>query len=1272
MKSQSHKNINRRKTTAWLGFLGTLTAVQLQAQVTAVWTGPATGGEWNTPANWSLGGVPGNDANQTTNAFIGAGTNVSYNMPMATAGLGALIENGTLNVNAAGFNLTSVAELNPGGTGKFFINNGGVVSVTGNFGVTSNSAVALAVGGSLTVGGNMIIGSGSTGGTSGGNASSSALMTNFGGALTAASTSLNPGNGSISSGCRLVIAGGTNNLGNFAMQRGVGAANAPLALGQDGLVISNGFVNTTSISVGNNAHGILYLVNGTVTNSGAFTLKNGTVSRPARFLQTGGLFVNADPNLISPTPSGTGDTVYTVIGGTNQIYGISFLGAGTDYFTNSGTIYVGAGGIQGNGTVVVNAQLNSGGLFGAYAPWTGSVPMRLGGGTFTFKAADVSGTPNNIGFSGVLSGPGSLSKTGGGTLLLGGVNTYSGNTFINTGTLALDAGGAITSPGTIVVASGATLDVSAVAGGFVLTNQTLGGAGVVAGMVQLAAGATVNPGSNAVNATLSFGNSLIETGGAINHFDLSASASGPGNDALNITGDLTVSGTNTVAISGTVPSGQIYKLISYGGAFNGSLANFNLTGVVGLLTNDPSAKAISLITLATVRGPTNIVWQGNPLNTNWDTSISTNWLNAGTLDYFIPGDSVTFNNAGAANGPVNVVGTEVPAAINVNATSNYVLAGAGVIAGTASLTKTNTGTLTILTTNTYTGATVINGGVLAVGSLANGAQPSGIGAASLDPSNLIISNGTLSYFGPSTTIDRGATLGGTGTLDIAAGTTLTVGGALVGSGGLTLVDAGTLVLGSPNTYQGSTTLSNGLLTLNDTAAASTGPLVFSGGSLRLAVGSQPTYNNALTVVANSTLISAGGNNNIVSGVWTGGTGVTLNISAASGTFSVNGSMTNFLGTVEMGNSAGNLRFNAGGGNSMFGGPNTTFDLGTNTATFSSRNAGTMTIGALFGASGTALTGQGAGTGTLVWNIGSSPTTPNSTFWGVIKDGGAANRICQINKVGSGTLTLGGVNTHTGTTTISSGTLALVYNPTNSTDASIDNSGTVNLLAGAFLDVSGRSDGTFQNSSTQIIEGRGTILGSLNVNGLVVPGGGFGGSTGILTVTNAVALNNLAWMKLNRAGTPSSDQIISTLGSITYGGTLVVTNIGAKLQAGDTFTLFSAPALLNAFSTLVLPNYYNWDTSKLTVNGTIKVTGLLPPPAISGVDFSQFASGTITLNASNGVPNGAVTVLTTTNLTLPVGSWTKVVSSTFDGSGNYTVPVTVDPAAPQAYYLLQAQ
>jgi hypothetical protein len=195
---------------------------------------------------------------------------------------------------------------------------------------------------------------------------------------------------------------------------------------------------------------------------------------------------------------------------------------------------------------------------------------------------------------------------------------------------------------------------------------------------------------------------------------------------------------------------------------------------------------------------------------------------------------------------------------------------------------------------------------------------------------------------------------------------------------------------------------------------------------------------------------------------------------------------------------------------------------------------------------------------------------------------------------------------------------------------------------------------------------------LNVNGTVVPGGGFGGNTGTLTVTNAVALNGTAWLKINRANTPNSDQVVSTLGTLTYGGTLVVTNIGAALKVGDTFTLFSALTYAGAFGTLALPNYYNWDTSQLTVNGTIRVTGVLPPPAFSQVDFSQLANGSITLNAINGALNGPVTVLSTTNLTLPLSSWTTVTTGNFDGSGNYSVSVTADPAAPQEYYLLQAQ
>jgi hypothetical protein len=207
---------------------------------------------------------------------------------------------------------------------------------------------------------------------------------------------------------------------------------------------------------------------------------------------------------------------------------------------------------------------------------------------------------------------------------------------------------------------------------------------------------------------------------------------------------------------------------------------------------------------------------------------------------------------------------------------------------------------------------------------------------------------------------------------------------------------------------------------------------------------------------------------------------------------------------------------------------------------------------------------------------------------------------------------------------------------------------------------------------QIISGNGVVCGMLNTTagGTVAPGGGLVGNIGTLTVTNTVTLGGTAWMKLNRAASPNSDRLVcSTASTINYGGTLVVTNIGSPLQAGDTFTLFSAAGLNNSF-TLVLPGYYTWNTSQLAVNGQISVTAVLPRPSIQNVDFSGLSGGSITLNAINGNPNGPVNVLSTTDLTLPLSSWTKVTSTAFDASGNLSLPVSVDPALPKSFYLLQ--
>jgi autotransporter-associated beta strand protein len=1257
-----------------------------QAQTTATWTGPTTGGEWNTGANWSTLVPPGLDANGTTNAIIPTGKNISFALPTPAVSFGALTNDGVLNILANGFTNTGTYMLYPGGTGKLYVGSTGVVDIAGSLAFCSNSVVVVSNGAVLNISGSLLVGCGSTAGTGSATVGSYGMLTNNGGTLTASSTYLNPGNGSVTVGCLLVINGGTNNLGATSVKRSAAGSSGFSTYGTEGLIINGGLVNMTTLNVGGgsgNSFLSTIITGGLITNSGTVSINQGTASRASRVVQTGGLWVVPDPLIVNPNPTVASSlNNYAIMGGTNIVGGFYFgnsnLDAGTVNFTNAAAIYVGSQGINSNGAVVLNASLNSGGMFGATAPWSGNATMKLTSGMFTFSAADPANNTNGITLLGVLNGNGGLIVAGGGTLTLSAADTYSGNTLIENGTLALGSGGSLASP-SINVGRGTIFDVTAAGGYTVAASQTLAGFGTVNGSLAAASGATIYPGSNSLTGTLTFAGGLTESGGVNNQFNLSSNPTGPNNDFINATGGLTLSGSNLVTIIGSLASGGVYPLFGYGSSFSGSVANFGVSGATGVFSNSSTAGIIYFIAQSSVRGPTNVTWIGNVANNIWDTEISTNWLNvgAGALDFFVPEDNALFSNLGASNSVVNITGNVVPGSITVNTSSNYTFTGNGAIGGTGSLTISN-GSLTLLTTNVYTGPTIIDGGVLAVAMLANSGSPSAIGEASSDPGNLILNGGTFSYFGASVGTDHGLTLTNLGgMIDVSNDTTLTLNGTLAGNGSLTLVDTGILTLTGGNLYTGGTTISNGTMILDNIAGAGAGAIALAGGTLELNVSGEPTFANNLTILANSTLVSAGGNNNILGGNWTGGANVTLSVTINSaGTLSVNGAMTNFYGTIELGNNTGYFRFNAGGGNTQYGATNATIDLGTNTVTLEARNPGTMAVGALEGSSGTFIRGPSSTAGTLIWAIGSNPNVPNSTYWGNIGNS-AANEIGSVSKIGNGTLTLGGQNTYTGETTINSGVLALTYNPTNGADGSINDSATINLVSGTDLDVSGRSDDTLQlgSSVAQTLEGRGTILGNLTVasSGTVAPGGGVGGSTGTLTVTNAVTLSGTAWMKLNRANTPNSDQIVSTLSTVTYGGTLIITNIGAALQPGDTFTLFSGSGLSGgSFSSIVTSDYYGIDTSKLAVNGTITVTNVFKP-AFSAVNFSSLANGTITLNVTNGPANGTVNVLTSTNLALPLNQWTTNSTATFDGNGNLSSDtITVDQTVPQLFLQLQAQ
>ena len=243
----------------------------------------------------------------------------------------------------------------------------------------------------------------------------------------------------------------------------------------------------------------------------------------------------------------------------------------------------------------------------------------------------------------------------------------------------------------------------------------------------------------------------------------------------------------------------------------------------------------------TVITPHYLTWVGTADGT-WSTVAGTDWFDTVAMAPagFTTLDNVAFDNTGTAT-TVNITNAVQPVIVSVTSSSvNYTFSGNGKITGITGLTKSNGSTLTIQTTNDYTGVTTLNGGIVSVGQLAIGGSPSAIGAASSSSGNLVFNGGDLQYTGPTTGVDRGATLGtGGGTVEVTtAGNTLILGGVIAGtsSSGLVKAGNGTLLLNGANTYNSPVTVSAGVLGLSTNGSFGTGnitnnsALTFSGGS----------------------------------------------------------------------------------------------------------------------------------------------------------------------------------------------------------------------------------------------------------------------------------------------------------------------------------------------------------------------------------------------------------------------------------------------------------
>ena len=426
------------------------------------------------------------------------------------------------------------------------------------------------------------------------------------------------------------------------------------------------------------------------------------------------------------------------------------------------------------------------------------------------------------------------------------------------------------------------------------------------------------------------------------------------------------------------------------------------------------------------------------------------------------GAVVTVNNLTLNNGEIQAGGTSSGAA---NTTT---LAGNGVTLTNGSSNRINTGAAG---RGIIVSAPISGGGSLDVNGLGAGTLTGAntyTGATSITGATTTLSlgnNGTTGSLSPSSSITNNGILAFRRTDTITQGTDF--GTVTAGTGQLQQLGSGTVILNTANTYSGLTTIGanagTSVLRVTANGAVGTGAIFIAGngGSNRLELSGGVTLSNA---------INHNGKGNTVG--------------QAAGVLNVSGSNT-LSGTVTV----------------QTGGSDSTFQSDAGLLTFSGATA--ITTNAT-GARNILLTGAG--------NIAVTGAVTNGT--GTV----------SIAKQGTGTLTLSGTNTYTGTTNVNAGTL-LVNGSLANTTVTVDSTGTLG--------------------------GSGTIAGATTVNGTLSAGN----SPGVLTFSGNLSLGSgsTSLFELNGLTRGTEYDGVNVGGALTYGGALSL-SFNAPIAAG-TYDLF---------------------------------------------------------------------------------------------------------------------
>jgi fibronectin-binding autotransporter adhesin len=868
------------------------------------------------------------------------------------------------------------------------------------------------------------------------------------------------------------------------------------------------------------------------------------------------------------------------------------------------------------------------------------------GGVFTY------GNVIGNGFGGASAG---LTKIGTGTLDLNGsaVNTYTGATSINSGTLVEDFSNLTTPTNLINPASALTL-----AGGTLIVTSTIANS-----PSQTFSGTTLVAGQNVINAnngaaaSISLGALTYQAGAMLNfqgvtYNNAPTTTSGQVGSGL-VTGTATITTTTAGGAFGLITSttgGNAYDIV-YGtvGLYDlaietGATAPYSIEGAsqgTGGSTGDgaylidsggslTAGDLMDAIGNVTIHNTTSV--PGLRFNAPGAAGLT-----CGTITSI--GTLLITPNVGANNITITTDGNLQPGersgnggstGIVQNNTSGFLNIVGAITDGRAagsSIVQSGSGTVSYSTNNTYTGATYLDGGttiITADGGLGNAATGAALylnggtvfgNAASgfaLDntganarPINLLNNGGGLSSTTGITMTADGLISGSFGSGPLVIGipastangnTTGLVAGSGAGTPNAAESAGGTIILSNTaNSYSGGTVLDSGILQLSGSIGElGTGGITINGATFQWGSGNTTDISSrTITIQTSGTFDTESNNVTLANSIGNGGAGGFTKV--GSGTLTLNGANT-FQGGVTL--SAGNLVF---GGSNVYSGP-------------TAINAGTLTLT------------SGASLGNTAITVAAGKTLAADSGSGNIQIGTTS---ASLNLTAGANLTLSDNNT---------GTLTF-NNPGAGTNTLFTLGGTSGNPDNITFDVGGSGSGADEivfNNGNIVLSGSGTDI-NLNAFGTTAPT--TTSSIPLLSIPNATGVLSLADFNLENS-------VIAAWTGADYDASLAVNGAGNELllnltQVQLNLNFYWTGSTNNTWATI--SNFATNTTGTLAQSGTLSnssnvfetassasnLTQTVGTSAINSLTFTGTNAGSVTLQ-SGTISINANTAFTDTN------------------------------------------